>query len=559
MIRKLVYILQASLITVGGLILALGAIFWMAAMMDSLFSYRSPLANNPPEPGEGSGVRSTRRVVFILVDALREDTALNSQVMPFLAQLRQQGATATMHSRPPSYSQPGYSTLLVGAWPDLNDGPAVNLEYEDIPTFTQDDLFTAAHRAGLKTAISAFNWFDKLVPQEAVDISFYTTEEDQLADEQVVAAAIPWLQTDAYQLILIHFDQVDYAGHHEGGPQDPRWDEAARRADDLIRRLAAILDLSQDTILVVSDHGQIDGGGHGGDEAVTLTEPFVLAGAGVIPGEYGDINLVDVAPTLATLLGVNLPATSQGRPLTEMLELVPEQAQALQGRLTAQQGELLEKYTQAIGQPFELPAGTSVAAFQKALEDARSARLVREQLLRTLLALIVAVLPLYWIVRSKRQVLWLVAGALLYVLTFNVLYAVVGGHTYSLSWVSSAEELVTYLAKIILSALIISWALVLLGLKLYRQSPSRAAGLIIGFVALTIYALALPVLFSYAINGPVVTWTLPQFRSTFLAFFSLIQIAGIAIFGLMLAGLTGVAVWFAGKISQRDTDSLQPG
>jgi len=119
--------------------------------------------------------------------------------------------------------------------------------------------------------------------------------------------------------------------------------------------------------------------------------------------------------------------------------------------------------------------------------------------------------------------------------------------------------LITFLAKIILSALIISWALVLLGLKLYRQSPSRAAGLIIGFVALTIYALALPVLFSYAINGLVVTWTLPQFQSTFLAFFSLIQIAGIAIFGLMLAGLTGVAVWFAGKISQRDTDSLQPG
>ncbi|OGO27144.1 MAG: hypothetical protein A2W33_07575, partial [Chloroflexi bacterium RBG_16_52_11] len=494
MIRKLVYILQVSLIVVGSIILALGAIFWMAAMMDSLFSYRSPLANNPPQPGEGSGVRSTRRVVFVLVDALREDTALNNQVMPFLAQLRQQGATATMHSRPPSYSQPGYSTLLVGAWPDLNDGPAANLEYEDIPTFTQDDLFSAAHRAGLKTAISGYNWFDKLVPQEAVDVSFYTAGEDRLADEQVVAAAIPWLQTDAYQLVLIHIDQVDYAGHHEGGPRDPRWDEAARRADDLIRQIAAALDLSQDTVLVVSDHGQIDAGGHGGDEALTLTEPFVLAGAGVILGDYGDINMVDVAPTLATLLGVNLPGTSQGRPLAEMLELIPEQAQALQGRLTAQQGQLLEKYTQAIGQPFELPAGTSVAAYQKALEDARSARLLRERLSRSFLALIVAVLPLYWLLRSKSQVVWLVAGAFLYVLAFNVLYAVVGGHTYSLSWVSSAEELMAYLAKITLGALTISWALVLLGLKLYRQSPSRAAGLVIGFIALTIYALALPVL-----------------------------------------------------------------
>ena len=33
-----------------------------------------------------------------------------------------------------------------------------------------------------------------------------------------------------------------------------------------------------DTVLALSDHGQIDAGGHGGHETVTLTEPFVLAG-----------------------------------------------------------------------------------------------------------------------------------------------------------------------------------------------------------------------------------------------------------------------------------------
>ena len=53
--------------------------------------------------------------------------------MPFLNELRQQGASATMHSQPPSFSAPGYSVLLIGAWPDLSDGPAINPEYGELP------------------------------------------------------------------------------------------------------------------------------------------------------------------------------------------------------------------------------------------------------------------------------------------------------------------------------------------------------------------------------------------------------------------------------------------
>ena len=228
---------------------------------------------------------------------------------------------------------------------------------------------------GLKTAISGYYWFEKLVPQDAVDAGFYTPGEDRLADNQVVAAALPWLAIGDYQLVLIHLDQVDYAGHHEGGPQDPRWDEAAHRADDLIRQIAATLDLTQDTLLVVSDHGQIDRGGHGGDELVTLTEPFVLAGAGVVPGRYADIQMVDVAPTLAALLGTNLPASTQGRPLVEMLEQTPEQLAALQERSVAQQASLLAAYSKAIGEPVKSPADGTVATAQRLLEDARSNRL----------------------------------------------------------------------------------------------------------------------------------------------------------------------------------------
>jgi len=209
---------------------------------------------------------------------------------------------------------------------------------------------------------------------------------------------------------------------------------------------------------------------------------------------------------------------------------------------------LLEKYTQAIGQPFELPDELSVAAYQKALAEARSARLLRERLWRSFLALVLAVLPLYWLVRRDKKMVWLAAGALIYTLAFHVLYAVVGGKTYSLSWVSSPEELLGFLVGISILSLAVAWVAVLLGLKLYRLAPSRAAGLVVGFVALTIYFLALPVLFSFSLNGAVVTWTLPHYRSAFLAFLSLMQIAYVAILGLVLAGFTAIVSWSVGRV-----------
>ncbi|HEX7973743.1 MAG TPA: alkaline phosphatase family protein, partial [Anaerolineales bacterium] len=362
------------------LVFAAGAYFWATSLMDSVYAYRSPLHNRPPASGDALGKPITRRVVFVLIDALREDTSLKPDVMPFLNELRQKGAWASMHSRPPSYSEPGYSVLLTGAWPDLSDGPTINLDYADIPTFTQDDLFSAAHRAGLKTGISGYYWFEKLVPQAAVSDHFYTPLEDRTADRQVVDAVLPWLKGGADQLVLIHLDQVDYAGHYEGGPRDPRWDQAARRTDDLLREIAATLDLSQDTLFISSDHGQIDRGGHGGQDPITLVEPWVLVGAGVKPGQYGNVNMVDVAPTLAALLGTNLPASNQGRVRTEMLALNSAQTKTIHTAFEIQQQQLLDAYQAAIGSRSDFVAGKDrLAAYQNTLQNARAARLKVER------------------------------------------------------------------------------------------------------------------------------------------------------------------------------------
>jgi hypothetical protein len=530
------------------LLIAGGTYFWATGLIDSLYDFRSPLHAAPPLPGGPVGPALTRRVVLVLIDALRDDTSHKTALMPTLNELRAQGAWATMHSRVPSYSEPGYTVLLTGAWPDISDGPAMNLDYADIPTWTQDNLFSSAHRAGLRTGVSGFNWFEKLIPQADVSDSFYTPGEDAAADRAVMTAAMPMLAgTD--QFVLIHLDQVDYAGHHQGGPRDPRWDEAAARSDGMLHEIAGMLDLKQDTLIVLSDHGQIDRGGHGGQDPIVLVEPFVMAGAGVRPGNFGGIQMVDVAPTIATLLGLNLPATNEGYVLTDMLSLPANELPAIQTALKAQQAQLFGAYTQAIGS--SAPVGDDpniVTATQAAIDRARYARLWRERIPRLILAVILAALPaVVLILRRNRKTLWPLGGALLYVLLFNLIYAFIAGRTYSLSSVASETDIIVFTAVTSTAALTVAWLLTLLGQKAFRQGASKAAGKSLAVVLMTIYILSLPILLGYAWNGILVTWTIPDLMTMFLGFLSILQALIVAAAGLVLTGATALIAALAGK------------
>ena len=541
---------------VACLVIAVVGYFWASGLIASIIAYRSPLRLTPPAPGPSIGTPITRRVVIVLIDALRVDTSINNATMPFLNELRNQGVSATVHSRPPSYSEPGYTTILTGAWPDINDGPTINEEYADIPVFTQDDIFSAAHRVGLHTAISGYYWFEKLVPQKAVDAGFYTPGEDAAADQEVMKAALPMLSGD-YQLVLIHIDQVDYAGHYQDGPLSPNWDAAAKRADADLRDIVAELDLNQDTVIVISDHGQIDRGGHGGPEPVTLLEPFVMAGAGVQNGIYPAIQQVDLAPTIAALLGTNLPASSEGSVQTRMLKMSAEEVAKIQAAEAVQKRILYQAYTTAIKSQSTLkPNPTDPLSYIIAMNEARADRLTRERIWRNLPAIFLSILPAcLLVIRREKKVLWLAGGALLYILLFNFRYSILDGRTYSLSSVESQTWLITYTATTASISLVIGWLVVMLRLHAFERSSREAAETSLNLVFFTLYLLALPILVSFAVNGILVTWTLPEFYTTFLAFLSLTQSIFVAATGLLLAGVAALIAHFIPKPARRLTRS----
>jgi hypothetical protein len=88
-----------------------------------------------------------------------------------------------------------------------------------------------------------------------------------------------------------------------------------------------LIDLARDTVIVTADHGHVRPGGHGGREAEVSNVPLVLAGSGIIAGATArDARLIDVAPTVAALLGVPAPGCAEGRALVELLRLSPDEA-----------------------------------------------------------------------------------------------------------------------------------------------------------------------------------------------------------------------------------------
>ena len=536
------YKITLSIILLIGI--AAVAYFWATGSISSNYAYRSVLKNNPPVKGSPLGKPVSSRVIIVLIDGLRYDTSLNAEVMPYLNELRANGSSARMHSQTPSYSEPGYSTILTGAWPEINDGPALNLDYEEIPTFTQDDLFTAVHDAGLNTAISGYYWFEKLIPQSSVDFSFYTPGDDAKADDDVVSAALPFLQNPEIALVLVHLDQVDYAGHHQGGPQSPNWDSAATMTDNLLLFISNQINLETDTLIVLSDHGHIMNGGHGGQDPDVLIEPFVIAGAGAKKGIVTEMNMVDVAPTITALLGARLPASTQGKVRTDLVVLSPSVESALPDAIQKQQTGLVKAYSSAMGKTLnqeEFSFGADVDSYQAVINKMHDSKLLTQRIARAIPAALILAFGVYLVYRKRKSGAYgWITGAIVYAMLFNFRYAVLSKMTYSLSSVTGQTELILYIAITAMAAFVVAFLLNLIINRVLTQKPVDSTLNIFGLGFATILLLSIPVLLSFVLSGILVTWTLPDYLTSFLSLLSLIQILIICATSLLLGGLTAL-------------------
>jgi hypothetical protein len=166
--------------------------------------------------------------------------------------------------------------------------------------------------------------------------------------------------------------------------------------------------------------------------------------------------------------------------------------------------------------------------------------------LRLVITLVVALAGagiLIW--KRSRDVAMLFFAAILYILVYNFIFAVVTGNVYSLSTVptSGATGLTLEIAEFTLIAVTLAWLAAMLVSSAFRRGPLHAAQATYGFAFITIYLLLLPALLGFAVNGAVTTWRLPDFLLAFLHFTNLMQAMLVAALSIVLSGAAALIGW----------------
>jgi predicted AlkP superfamily pyrophosphatase or phosphodiesterase len=269
--------------------------------------------------------------VLIVIDGLRRDTAQEHLTAPSRLIAAGRGLYLPMTSHMPTNSRPSYNTISTGV-PSPQNG---TIDNDDVRPVTIPSVWTVARSHGLTTAASAYFWWSELFNSLPFreERQIYTEDSDggiqhgffypraSETDATVVAEAEILFNTYRPDLLLIHPSSTDYAGDYWGAGS-VAYVENAKVVNVLMAALfESILRNRPETIvLVTSDHGMSDRGGHGWD-APELREVFFFAlGDSVRSGRVSgadvanqsDATSLDVAPTILSLLGLPIPPGMKG-------------------------------------------------------------------------------------------------------------------------------------------------------------------------------------------------------------------------------------------------------
>jgi Type I phosphodiesterase / nucleotide pyrophosphatase len=260
-----------------------------------------------------------RHALIIGVDGVRFDL-LGPEVTPVIWGLGRDGflGPVPIDETTPTWSGPCWATIATGCGVDghgITDNDLTGHRLAEHP-----DFVTRATRAGLPTLLAVSGWpplalaedggplFAEATRREFVAVAEVSLEAWDAADEAVTTRAAKIVAEDGPRLSFVYLGAVDFFGHAVGAGAAYR--EAARAADQRVGRLLAAVrsrpSVTREawTTVVVTDHGHLDQGGHGGREPEVVTAWAAAAGPGIRPGGPPPVTRqAEVAPLVLAALG----------------------------------------------------------------------------------------------------------------------------------------------------------------------------------------------------------------------------------------------------------------
>lgn len=266
-----------------------------------------------------SGSGPTPKVLVIGIDGVRPDV-LAEVPTPNLDALATAGTfTDSASTGRPTVSGPGWSSLLTGVWPakhGVTDNDFTGERYDAYP-----DFLTRIEQVRPELATFAVVAWSPLGASESgrptisdrVDVK-HVLDGYELgwaeADDSSVAIATGHLGSADPAALFVYLGNPDEVSH-ERQSIGREYREAIALADEHVGRLVAAVrarpgrEQEDWLVLVATDHGRTDRGGHGGDSPEERTIFYLASGASVRRGRpAGSVGIVDVAVTALAHLGI---------------------------------------------------------------------------------------------------------------------------------------------------------------------------------------------------------------------------------------------------------------
>lgn len=259
------------------------------------------------------------KALLVMLDGVRPD-ALDAVRCPALAAFRQRGAFARQaRSVMPSVTLPCHMSIFHSV-PPTRHGVVTN---DWMPMARPvSGLVEQAQRAGLRSAFF-YNWepLRNLSRPGSLEFSYFkkTAKQFPHGDDHSIEMAAQFIGAEAPDFVFLYCGTIDEMGHHSG------W----MSSDYLVQlqhvdgRLGPFLaNLPDDyAVLIQSDHGG-HGRTHGTAQDADMNILWMLAGPGVAQGvEISQpVTLLDTAPTLARVLGIDPGEDWEGRVVEEAFD-----------------------------------------------------------------------------------------------------------------------------------------------------------------------------------------------------------------------------------------------
>ena len=264
------------------------------------------------------------RVIILGVDGLSVDGVQHAGT-PHIHELMSRGAwTLEARGVMPTLSSPNWASAINGAAPEqhgITSNGYFRHKVEFRPVCQSDGgkfptIFGVLRAENPAATIAVFHdWdgFADLLEKQAPNVMRHVK-----GAANTTRAAIGYWTANRPNLMFVHLDNVDHAGHSHGW-YSPEYYEAVEAADRYIGEVLGMLDTlharESTYVLLTSDHGGTSHG-HGKNSLAEIQIPWILAGPGVAPGRLtSPVNTFDTALTVAWIFHLDTPQCWIGRPV----------------------------------------------------------------------------------------------------------------------------------------------------------------------------------------------------------------------------------------------------